>query len=1018
MLTHAGYQALGGLEGAIAKRADEIVAGLPAPAQAALPRVLRALTTVSSITDQTPVARSASLRSFADGSPARALIDAFIAARLLVASSEGGVAATVRLAHEALISRWQRARDQLAADRRDLETRAIVEREFGRWSQAGAGARRLLLLRNPDLANAVDLAKRWGDELDTPTREFIKQSGRRARLVQTFTAAAAVLFAVLAVAAGYAERQAFHERELAIESAAEAQAQTLIAQTQTRRAEESTREADAQRDRAVQARSRALAAVADQRISDGDVATGTLLAIEAADQQVTPEVEAALINGRLHLRERAVLPMDTYEVHAVAFSADGRLLATADSNNAKIWEASTGKLLTVLSGHTGTINDAHFSPDGKLIVTASDDGTARLWDVRTGKTLFVLKGHTARVTSAAFNPAGSQVATASQDKTARIWNTSSGQTIRVLPGHTEVVSSVLFSPDGRLVLTASDDGTARVWDAGKGTQISEFSGDNSGNNKDIRWGGAFNSDGTRVVTTSDNAMPTVWDIATGKKIAVLKGHASMVFSVAYIPGTNHIVTASYDQTARIWDDETGASIAVLAGHSGAVMMVQPSADGRFIVTASTDRTARIWDADTGRPVATLSGHTKWVMKAMFSPDGRRIVTAAQDRTARLWADDAVNITTDHGAKFRRVWRAAISPDGRRVAAPADGSTARIWDANTGAVTAVLTGHGGTINAVAFDPSGRRVATTSEDSTTRIWDAATGKVLVTLSGHQGGGVSSVAFSPDGKRIITAFSDNEMAIFDAETGKLLTTLVGHEGGVARVAFSPDGKRVVSASPLDKTVRLWDAETGKPAGPGIISHDPIWAAAFSPDGRHIATSSLEIAILDSETGDKIASFPGLGERVMDVAYSADGRYLLIGSSRQHGTYLERRKRQASRRRLRVHRRGLDRRGQRRRAAVADRLRIAIAAHRTNGIERREPRCRSEDHHPALSRSVRARRLRPFQSAAGMVLHGREMAVSKSTLEVMASVQERETAGAGYLRMVCVDYQAIVRPLCQETG
>jgi formylglycine-generating enzyme required for sulfatase activity len=192
VLTYPSYEALGGLEGAIAKRADEIVAGLPPDAQAALPRVLRALTTVSGVSDLMPVARSAPLEAFAEGSPARTLIDAFIAARLLVAASEGGTAATMRLAHEALFSRWQRARDQLAADRRDLEKRMLVERQFGRWSQARGRARGLLLLRNPDLANAVDLARRWGDELDPAMRDFIKRSSRRARLAQTLTAGAAV----------------------------------------------------------------------------------------------------------------------------------------------------------------------------------------------------------------------------------------------------------------------------------------------------------------------------------------------------------------------------------------------------------------------------------------------------------------------------------------------------------------------------------------------------------------------------------------------------------------------------------------------------------------------------------------------------------------------------------------------------------------------------------------------------------------------------------------------------------
>lgn len=206
VLTHASYGALGGLEGAIANRADEAVAGLPPAAQAALPRVLRALTTISGVTQQVSVARSARLESFGDGSPARTLIDAFIAARLLVAASEVESSATVRLAHEALISRWQQARDQLAADRRDLETRTLVEQQFGRWRQARGGARWLLLLRNPDLANAADLVKRWGDELDAPIRDYINRSARRARLAQALTAVAAVLFAVVAGVAIYLGR--------------------------------------------------------------------------------------------------------------------------------------------------------------------------------------------------------------------------------------------------------------------------------------------------------------------------------------------------------------------------------------------------------------------------------------------------------------------------------------------------------------------------------------------------------------------------------------------------------------------------------------------------------------------------------------------------------------------------------------------------------------------------------------------------------------------------------------------
>ena len=174
VLTYASYEALGGLQGAIAKRAEEVAAALPPAAQAALPSVLRALATTSNLSDAIAVSRSAALAEFPAGSPARQLVDAMIAARLLIA--EGGDAApTVRLAHEALIARWRRAADQLASDRRDLETRALAEEQFNRWRNAGRSTS--WLLRNPDLANAVDLNARWGDEL---RRRCATTSGSRA----------------------------------------------------------------------------------------------------------------------------------------------------------------------------------------------------------------------------------------------------------------------------------------------------------------------------------------------------------------------------------------------------------------------------------------------------------------------------------------------------------------------------------------------------------------------------------------------------------------------------------------------------------------------------------------------------------------------------------------------------------------------------------------------------------------------------------------------------------------------
>ncbi len=282
-----------------------------------------------------------------------------------------------------------------------------------------------------------------------------------------------------------------------------------------------------------------------------------------------------------------------------------------------------------LTGHKTFVNSANFSPDGKRIVTASNDTTARIWDF-SGKQIAEFKGHQNVVNSANFSPDGKRIVTASADTITIIWDLP-GKQITEFKGHQNVVNSANFSPDGKRIVTASSDSTAGIWNL-SGNQIGELTG-----HQDIVKSANFSPDGQRIVTASSDKTARIWDLS-GKQITEeLKGHESFVNSANFSPDGQRIVTASSDKTARIWD-LSGKEIAQLKGHESSVNSATFSPDGQRIVTASSDKTARIWDL-SGKEIAQLKGHQESVYSANFSPDGQRIVTASADTTARIWRVD-------------------------------------------------------------------------------------------------------------------------------------------------------------------------------------------------------------------------------------------------------------------------------------------------------------------------------------------------------------------------------------------
>jgi WD40 repeat protein len=543
------------------------------------------------------------------------------------------------------------------------------------------------------------------------------------------------------------------------------------------------------------------------------------------------------------------------EVTMAAWCPDGTCVATASGDKtARLWDAASGKQIVVFKGHDHVVRSVAFSPNGEYLVTASYDKTARIWDVKTGRQILSIPGIAARdmVSSAAFSPDGKLVATATAGLSlppasapaAQIFDAATGKEVMRLGDQSGSVLSIKFSPDGRHLLTASADSTAKIWDLATGNPIHSLP------HPTVVSGADFDPSGELIVTAAYDGKARLWDAETGKLLTTYVAGAKELHSAVFSPrGANglRIVTASADKTARIWGPYAWMREGIRLRHRDWVNSVSFSADGRYVVTACSDGTSRIWDAATGAPLVTLKGHQGPVWSAAFSADGARVVTASEDKTARIWdakSGAPLHVLSGHGDWVRS---AAFSPDGQRVVTASGDGTARIWDANTGKSLLVLgspavNGHPLWMRGAAFSPDGRFVATASDDETARIWDAATGTQIRVFTTHQrGSAMWSAVFGPHGHRLLTASEDKTARLWDVETGKELAVFAGHGGEVLAATFSPDGTRVLTAS-QDKTARIWDAATARELAILPMHTRSVRSGAFSPDGRRVATGSVD--------------------------------------------------------------------------------------------------------------------------------------------------------------------------------
>ena len=533
-------------------------------------------------------------------------------------------------------------------------------------------------------------------------------------------------------------------------------------------------------------------------------------------------------------------------VLALAFSPDGRTLASgSDDSSVKLWDVASGTLLWA-GWHTGSINGVAFAPDGRLLATGGGDTLVQLWDLQSGTNVQTLSGQGGTVYSLTWNPDGRLLASGCSDGSIWVWEPEMPEPdtrVRVLTGHSHWVRGLAFAPAGAQLASASFDGTIKLWDMQRFDELQTFS---EPADQVVRV--AWSADGRTLASAGIGKTIRLWDVTEGRSRAVLQGHSAAITSIAFTPDSRTLLSGSTDGTVRVWDVERRQCLRVIGGYAASLFDLDWSPDGTQLASADSDMQVTIWDVEGGTSPRGLRGPSWIIYGVAWSPDGRLLASAGDDNI-RLW-DPAtgvcLQVLRDTEVANTIFLGVAWSPDGRLLVCGSYQRGVQVWEMPALTHHWVRRTQPTYIRHVAWSPDGRRLVGGGDDGSVYVWDASDGTQLLRLAGHLGA-VRSVAWSPDGRRLASGGGGREggeLFVWEAYSGERVQALVGHPGVAFAVVWSPSGEMLVSG---DRDGRLcwWEIDSGHCVRVREAHQGTVQALKASPDGSMLASCGDDGAV-----------------------------------------------------------------------------------------------------------------------------------------------------------------------------
>ena len=607
-LSYAAYDAMGGIEGALAKKAEQVFTSVSKAAQAAFPHLMRVLITISKQANLPTSGKYLLPTEKVDNDVANAalheLLNAFIEARLLVTDQSEDGQAFARIAHEALLFHWPRLCTWIGQYRNFLQVRVRVDDAAGHWINEGRLAE-LLLPEGKPLNEAEELLELWQGAIKPITTEYINASletvkqQRRAKEQAAqrklhFMIRMSVTFAILMIVAIIGASYGFHQARIAKEETKSAE----VARTEAEKARKLT---------GLMEKGRTLN-LFESRLTHAAL----LMKNENYSQAKQILYRSKLLENRVKEERLYVQWLLWWYVH---------LKGEESQQIYPLYEA---------------LQEIAVHPNLPLLAVGDAVGRILYVNTDTGAIINIVKAHTSSVRSLVFHPILPQLISSSHDKWVRVWTLPDSKNESELVTEWKLaykINALDISPDGHYIVTGGRDPDYHIhlWDM-MGQLIQRFTGHKGRISEN---GLKFSHSGKQFVSGSYDKTVRVWNVETGDNLAVLKGHVDDVESVIFSSDDSLLASSSTDKTIRIWDTQNYESLHTLQGHINNVLDIRFIHNDSMLVSGSRDSTLRVWDIQSGVAMKVLQGHTAAINGVDVKGD--HIFSAGFDGTIRRWS---------------------------------------------------------------------------------------------------------------------------------------------------------------------------------------------------------------------------------------------------------------------------------------------------------------------------------------------------------------------------------------------